>query len=1170
MKLSIWLSNNNYNSQAGFFVITQNDKLWQRFIMAVQFILGRSGTGKTSYCINAIAEELLTDHNKPLILLVPEQATYQAERAILSKEGIQGYNRLNILSFDRLEFLLLGKNTARESVSHIGKQMIIHRILLENAEKLQIFKSSASLPGLSKQMAHTIEEIHQYAGTCDDIDSLLDKLQKQKENTSTFFKFSDIRLILGEYLRFVENDFYDPDAQFTSVCRSVSSSELIKCAKIWIDGFAGFTGTELAILAELLKAASDTKIALCIDPETIDTSNPTKNSLDKAGLFSPTENTFAELTEIIKKVNLSLSKPVILKKTLRFTAKELEHVEKNIFKTNHPKLKSADNIHIVSAPNERAEVQYAARQIVHLVREKGFRYRDIAVIASDIESYHHYIRAYFDDYNIPFFIDKRKPLNRHPVIELICSALKIITEGFANHDIFAYLKTDLVPISRYDIDILENYCIAFGISHNDWLEEKAWQFAGKDNENFDESKINQIRTKAVSPLIQLKQNLEDKVTPEQFTQAVFNFIDSLKIQHTIDTWIEKAKEQSDFESVDEHQQFYNKLVDVFDELTEIFKSQTMSVSDFYSIINSAFSQLTLAFIPPTLDQVLVGSVERSRHPDLKAVFLLGATQKQFPVPVSSDSILSDDDRKAAESLEFQLAASVDRTLCERQYLAYIAFTRPSDILYISYPSVDEKGSGVPRSQFIGDLEALFENLTEQHVTTKQSDIEKVASESELADILCEHFGKDTLSSNLQYNLTQADLDAICSDEQLSDLGMKVSSAINYENKASLEENIIKEMFDKKLKGSATRLGTFAACPYKYFARYVLDLKKRKEFTLEPLDLGNFYHNVLDSLVKRLKSENLDLQTIENETLIKILNEEIEKLIKENSFLSQFINRRAYNEFIITSACGTLNEFVLAIAQMVRAGNFKPCVSEIAFGQAKDNSELLGNLDFTLPDNRVMTLSGKIDRLDTAIFNNETKSVVFDYKRSSTSFNWSKYFHGLDLQLPIYMLAARNAKDSIYRNVIGAFFIPVEIPAPKTTMTKLEDNKDIFSHKAKGIFNGEYFQQLDKNISSGWSKYFNFSCTKGDGQYGNYSNSGSIKPEDFNRVLDCTGKKITALAQKILSGKIDVSPYRLGTQSPCGNCEYFSVCRFDWQINEYNYLESKNKIQVLENIGENNA
>ena len=70
--------------------------------MAVQFILGRSGSGKTTYCIKAIVEALAEPSERQLILLVPEQATYQAERAILADNKVAGYNRLSVLSFDRL------------------------------------------------------------------------------------------------------------------------------------------------------------------------------------------------------------------------------------------------------------------------------------------------------------------------------------------------------------------------------------------------------------------------------------------------------------------------------------------------------------------------------------------------------------------------------------------------------------------------------------------------------------------------------------------------------------------------------------------------------------------------------------------------------------------------------------------------------------------------------------------------------------------------------------------------------------------------------------------------------------------------------------------------------------------------------------------------------------
>ncbi|GAI29599.1 unnamed protein product, partial [marine sediment metagenome] len=268
-------------------------------------------------------------------------------------------------------------------------------------------------------------------------------------------------------------------------------------------------------------------------------------------------------------------------------------------------------------------------------------------------------------------------------------------------------------------------------------------------------------------------------------------------------------------AANEHQQFYNKLVDIFDELVEVFAGRIMTAEDYFAIINSAFSQLTLAFIPPTLDQVLVGSIERSRHPDLKAVFLIGATQRQFPVPVSSDSILTDDDRSAAESADFQLAPPVTQMLTERQYLAYIAFTRPSEFLCVTYPSVDDKG-GVPRSQFIDNLESLFENLNEESIAGEKIDIEKVHSETELADLLCAHLGKDAFTQATDPSLAsgvlglESLLDDICSDEQLTELGSNVLSAINYDNCARLDGNIVGELFGRQIQTSATRLSTFAA------------------------------------------------------------------------------------------------------------------------------------------------------------------------------------------------------------------------------------------------------------------------------------------------------------------------------------------------------------------------
>jgi len=1143
--------------------------------MSVQFILGRSGTGKTSFCIKAIVNALLkAGDGQPLLLLVPEQATYQAERAILADKRIAGYNRLHVLSFDRLQFLLLGKNTARPALSRIGRQMMVHRILRDNKSKLKVFGSSATLPGLSRQMAQTITELHQYAKTPDDVDELLSELEKEEHNSLAALKFGDIGLILKEYLEFIEGKFIDPDIQLARVCQAVGKAAFVNCAKLWVDGFAGFTTAELAILTELLKVVADAQIALCLDPANIDLANPDIAKLDPISIFGPTERTYAGLVEIIKKCKLQLAEPIILDKAVRFSScRPLAHIERNMFELQQPKIPPSDNIRIISAPNARAEVRFIARQILHLVKEKDYRYRDIAVIASDIDRYEHYVSACFEDYGVPFFIDKRKPLNQHPMVQLISSALQVVTGGFSNSDIFTYLKTDLVPIERSDVDELENYCLAFGVNAGDWLSDSVWHFAGKEDGKYDEKRINEIRIKAIGPLLELRDRLRLGGSPakttsaEEFKLSIFDFIDGLGVCETIRDWIKEAEKRKNETGANEHRQFYNKLMAIFDELVEVFAGQEMSCEDYVAILDSAFSQLTLAFIPPTLDQVLVGSIERSRHPDLKAVFLIGATQRQFPVPVRSNSILTDDDRKAAESADFVLAATASQELAERQYLAYIAFTRPSEFLCVTYPVTDDSGGAVPRSQFIDNLESLFENLKEESIAGEQTEIDNVHSETELSELLCSGLGKDGARYPLGVSHEQCSklLDDMCADEELAESGANVLSAVSYDNRADLDKEVVEKLFGERIGSSATRLGTFAACPYQYFARYVLELKEREEFKLEPLDLGNFYHRVLDALLKKLGEENIDFATVEDEELLGLLSEQITRIVQTDSFISNFARRSGHNLFIINSAAEVLEDCVRAIGQMVRAGSFRPRLSEVSFGQVRQAKDTLGKYELALAGGRLLSLNGKVDRIDIAELDGRKIAVVFDYKRRGASFSWPKFYYGLDMQLPIYMLAVRNANKPKIEIVVGAFYMPVETAIGQVALGELSGRVGTFEYKAKGILNGEFFQQLDASASSGWDKFYNFRISSKDGQYGDYGKSGALKPEDFEKVIEFTEKRIVELAQEILSGRIDVWPYRLGTESPCGYCKYKPVCRFDWQVNEYNPLEPLRKLQVLEKM-----
>jgi ATP-dependent helicase/nuclease subunit B len=1128
--------------------------------MAVRFILGRSGTGKTHHCVKAIVDALSQPDNGPLLLLVPEQATYQASEAILSNSRITGYNRLHVLSFDRLVYLVLGKNIARPSISRLGRAMVIQRILRECAGKLNVFADSARMPGLGQRLADTITQLQQYANTPDDIKNLVQNLQKQQGDTLASAKFADLGIVFEEYLKFIEGKFLDPDIQLASACKAVAGADLVRGAKLWVDGFAGFTTGELALLTELLKVVEDTQIALCLDPTTTDIANPDKSKIDPTDLFGHTADTYAELVERIKKCKLKLSVPLILNKPIRFSnSPPLAHIEQSVFNQDSAVISAGGKIRVVSAPNTRAEVQFVARQIINLVRHAGLRYRDIAVIASDLDSYENYIKTCFEDYSIPVFIDKRRPLNQHPVIELICSAMNTVINDFPAGEIFTYLKTDLLNIERDEIDLLENYCLAFGITANDWKSDKPWKYAAQNAEQFDEERVNRICKKAIAPLLELKKKLGDtagdnkSLAPEQFTKIIFDFLEAAEVRKQLSSWVEQAIQKGDYAAADEHHQFYDRLIDIFDEMVEAFEGVSLNCEDYLAILRSAFSQITLAFINTKIDQVLVGSIERSRHPDLKAVFLIGTTERQFPSPVAFDSILSEEDRLAAQSSGVDLPPGVRQELANRPYLAYIAFTRPSEFLCISYPTVDQKSNAVARSPFVDDLCQLFDDLKEESVDSSPLAIEEVCTTYELEDVLC----RPPQLAGL--------LDDILRDNQLAAIGSRAANALGYKNEATLDNSVVRELFDKQLSSSASRLSTFAECPYRHFSRYILGLSKREEFKLEPPDLGEFYHRVLDRFLKRAVADKINFETITDDALIKILDEETERLCREDSFISKFAAHSPHNAFMISSAREYLRDCVIAVSQMIRAGAFRPAMSEISFGKSKSVGDSIGELTLTLSDGRRLTLNGRIDRLDIAKIEGRKVAIVFDYKkRFQNYFSWAEFYYGLDIQLAVYMLAVRNAAGKFADDIAGAFYMPIEVGTENVELGKSADNNLKFAHKARGVFNGDYASLLDSTAAKD-SHYYNFYVTKEGDPYGKYNSYGALKPTDFEAFMNFGSRKIIDIAEQITSGKITALPYRLGTDSPCKQCEYKPVCRFDWQINNYNLLVSVNKQQVLERI-----
>lgn len=1118
----------------------------------VQFILGRSGTGKTSWCVRAAADALRAGGDAPLVLLSPEQATYQMERAVLTQPGVAGYSRLRVLSFERLGFWLNRKRQSVGTLSRLGRQMAAYRALLEVANDLTLYRNAAKEPGLAQRLSGLLTELQQADCTPPQVEMLAQRLAQSDPAGTACRKWQDIARIFSAYTAFFEDTAapLNPDMQLTCARAEITTAPFLKDAVLWVDGFSGFTVQERELLIAMMRQAKEVYIALCLDATTLDVNNTDPNTLDPAGLFYTTEQTYVDLLSIFGKCKFKIQPPRILDVPRRYAAAPaLGHLEANLFNEQACAVAADGAVEIACCSDARAEAHWTAGRICELVRQKGYRYRQIAVAVPEMDIYAPYIESAFRRSGIPFFLDRPAAIRHHPLAETLQAALAA-ADGFATTDVLCTLKSGLTGMEAADIDRLEQYCRIHGIDGREWTDAAAWTFSGDHRQD---ATIERLRQRTVAPLAELTGAtfaVREGITASAFVQAVCRYLERIDAAAALAAW---AKD--DPADTLGHRQTWTQLAAAMDEMDKVFGQRKEKPSVFAAVLADALSSLTIKQIPPTLDQTLVGSIERSRHPEIRAIFLVGTTQKQFPTPLSTTDILGKTERAAARAQGLELADTLSQQLSMRQYLAYIAMTRASELLAISFPQQDEKGAAVTPSVWVERLEAMFTDVRRSAAGRGQT-IWHSRSAAELAERLAATCGKDRPpdadTDAAAYVLNAATGSTSAAISAAAALALR---ALRYDNAAILDTNTA-----ERLAGianfSASRLGTFAACPYKHFAGYVLDLQKRPVLRLEPVNVGSFYHKVVETLFGRLRDCGLSWGTATTAELATLCEGAIADTVRNDATIAAFMRRQLHPRFVIEAACETVRRFTGALAELERAGLFVQAASEFEF--AFEPTAGLG-------------LRGRIDRLDTADLDGQKAAIVFDFKRTGRSVKWADLYYGLDVQLVMYLLAIPSLPASLQAETIaGAFYLPIELGGCTITPDKLDSEQQKFGYTARGIFNGEIAAGLDKTLQKGRSRYYNFVLDKDGRPYSYYGTSDVLQPEDFAAILEHGRNIIAQLADGIRSGQIPAAPYRLGKQSPCGYCDYKTVCRFDWQINDYRPLAAINKEEAIEKMKVKNS
>jgi len=1115
----------------------------------IRFILGRAGTGKTTRCVDAAADALRAGGDAPLVLLTPEQATYQMELAVLSRPGVRGFSRLRVLSFNRLGFWLSRRLGAGAELSRLGRQMAVHRAILETADELTLYRDAARHTGLAARMSGLLTELQEADCGAEQVAALAQQVARHQAGGAAARKWADIEKIFAAYTAFFEQntELSNPDALLTQARGEIAKAGFLQGAQIWVDGFSGFTVQERQLVVEMARHAERMEIALCLDAGRIDLASTDVETLDPAGLFFTTEQTYAELLGVFGKCSFTIEPPVILGAAHRYAAAPgLGHLEAQLAaETVAGDAKADGAVEVVCCADARAEAEWIAGRICEWVRQGGVRYRQVGVAVPDMEGYGPYIEPAFARYGIPYFLDRPAGVRHHPVAETLQAALAA-ADGFGTLDVLCCLKSGLMGVAAEAVSRLEQYCLRYGVDGDDWTSETAWGFAEDAAQN---AAMEALRRRIVGPLAEMQAAVfgGEAIEAAAFVRGVWGFLERIGARQTLAAWA--AQDAADTRG---HRQTWAQVAAVLDEMVRVFGPRRERAGVFVSTLADALGSLTIKLIPPTLDQVLVGSIERSRHPEIRAIFLAGATQKQFPTPLSTTDVLGRREREAARAAGLELAEPMTQQLSKRQYLAYIAMTRASEYVGISFPQQDEKGAATAPSVWVERVESVFADVRRRAVGSGQG-VWTSGCVQQLAERLAAACGKDR-TPGAQTDAAAYVLDAAgrSSSSAIRAAAARVMDGLGYTNAAEIAGNEALSRLGRVERFSASRLGMFAACPYQHFARYGLGLERRPILRFEPLDVGLFYHKVVEVLFGRLRERGLSWGTADAEALAALCEAVIAERMESDATIAAYLRRQRHHRAIVEAACEGVRRFVPALAELERAGVFRQAGSEV---------------DFSFELGRGVVLYGRIDRVDTAEVGGKKAAAIFDFKRTDRSVNWTKVYHGLDVQLVIYLLAIPSLPKELEAEVVaGAFYVPIEAAGTTVSPDAVEAKRETFAYKAKGVFDGDFAAALD-GTACGRSGYYNFAYDKEGQPYSYYGNSGALRPEDFETLLAYGRRKIGELAAGVKSGLIAAEPYRIGKTSPCGYCDYQSVCRFDWQINDYRVLTAVNKGEAIEKMRE---
>jgi ATP-dependent helicase/nuclease subunit B len=1176
--------------------------------MSIRTIIGRAGSGKSERCLQEIRQELITaTEGSPLILLVPEQATFQAEHALVSTPELGGMIRAQVLSFHRLAWRVMQEEggTARLPIDDTGKKLLLYSILHKHKDDLRLFHSSVEQLGFVDKLHDLFTEFKRYCLTADQLDEHSAKrINVVGESKMLKDKLYDLKLIFREYELALSQQYLDGEDYLTLLAEQVFRSDELQETVIWVDGFHGFTPQELAVLEKLILHCKQVTITLCLDRELQWGDEP-----EELDLFHPTARTMLQLQEIVHRNSLQAIETVVLDAECSPRYSEspvLGHLERvfdhRIGSTLHryspavgsvPQRSMEEQLVIKEAVNRRAEVEGAARDMLRLAREQGVRWKEMAVMVRNTEGYGDLIRSVLTDYEIPHFFDQKRTVLHHPIVEFIRSAIEVVQHNWHYDAVFRCVKTDLLlPLSkgvgesiseaRARMDQLENYVLAYGIKGYRWADSKPWSFKqptsleaadDAESEAVKEAlrQINESREWIVGPLKPFVDTLKKTLSLRQQVEALYALLVEVQAPEKLEEWSAAALEEGTPEKAREHGQMWNGIIDMLDQLVETMGEEPMSLELFAGLIETGLESMKLGLVPPSMDQVIIGSMDRTRSSGIGYAYILGVNDGVIPAQIQEKGVLTESEREELLVAGLPMSISSQRKLLDEAFIIYTSLAVPSKRLWLSYPLADEEGKTLLPSELIKQIRNLFPQVKETMLLAEPSlamdEVDQAAYIAHPTQALS-HLAvrmKHWMHGGHMSEVWWEAYNWFSNTQEWAYKQQALVHALLYTNKEpGLSKTTTQLLYGNHLRASVSRMERYVACPFSHFMSHGLRLQERRVYRLEAPDIGQLFHAALNQFARGLREEQLEWGSLSAEQCMERSSAVVDELAPR--LQGEILLSSSRFHYIARKLKQVVGRAAAVLGEHARKGQFTPLGLEIDFGPGKE----LPPLTFQLDNGCTMEIIGRIDRVDSSEGEDGILLRVIDYKSSQTSLQLSEVYYGLSLQMLTYfdvILTHAEQWLGIDAKPAGVLYFHVHNPMlqAKNALAPADAEKEIRKRfKMKGLVtaDADIVVKMDDTLkqSAGHSGLIPVALKK-DGSF--YSSSSVATDMQWEVLRKFVRKQIKRIGTDITEGHVEIAPYRMGKKTACQYCSYKAVCQFDplFEGNEVQVWKQRSKEQV---------